>query len=319
MLLACIALSACNARNGVSEAEVRAARDGEPLGPPPPVALASQQMPVPPPHRSRTVLVVAPEYPPLPALDGNVELWLRTPYVTKGSRFEVGKLDGIAQASCFVSASGTRVPAHGREPEKTGRETDGHRFELLPDSPLAADRWYSLLIRTDEFLRAADAYAPAPAPGNAAASDTWSWPFFNGSAPRIVAVRSHEAAEAPSLEVVFSEPLQITDALCQTLVGNRRPPADRACESQRGQLASSVHLQLKPADSVAITPLELRLFARARGRGRSVAEAAPLLHRPPIEPSVLRLTASDLAPCDSARCWREPTPPELASAPRACD
>lgn len=186
-LLVCVALAACDAREGTSRSEGSGARDGEPLGPPPPVALASHQLPVPPPHRSQTVLVVSPAYPPLPAPDGNVEFWLRTPYVTKGSRFEVGKLDGIAQASCFVSANGKTVAAHGREPVKTARETDGHRFVILPDAPLIADRWYSLVLETDDFLRVSDRFARTL---SASATGALSWPFFNGSAPRIVAVRS---------------------------------------------------------------------------------------------------------------------------------
>lgn len=306
-----VALCACNAPGSLG---VGRERNGDPLGPPPPVAAVSQHSAVPPPHHSQTVLVVAPEFPPAPAHDAEFGFWLRTPYVTKGSRFEVGKLDGIAQASCFVSEGGTTIAAHGSEPVKTGRETDGHRFVLLPDTPLVQDRWYSLLIGVDEFLRALDPFAAAA--DGAAVNKVSSWPFFNGSAPRIVAVRTDDAAEVPSLEVVFSEPLRVTSALCQTLVGSRRAVNDHACESQRGQLVSRVHIQVEPA--AAVRPLELRLYGSARGEGRSVAEAASILHRSPGSASVLRLAATDLVPCGSGRCWREPKPSELARAPVAC-
>ena len=264
-------------------------------------------------RRSHTVLVVTPEFPPpLPGPEG-FQFWLRTPYVTKGSRFEVSKLDGIAQAGCFVSESGSTIPAHGSEPDKTGRTTDGHRFVLRPDAPLAADQWYELLLSGDEFLRIADDFGAGPSGEGGVAHFT----FFNGSAPRIVAVRRVDSGAAPVLDVVFSEPLRVTDALCQSLLRARRDVGDHDCEAQRRQLVDGVRLQLKSEDTAA-RPLELRVPAEARGESRSAAEGAKLRLRSPANALTLRLQPNDFSPCGAYQCWREPRPTELAPAPAAC-
>ena len=264
-------------------------------------------------HRSQTVLVVTPEYPPPLASAEGFQFWLDTPYVTKGSRFEVGKLDGIAQASCFVSDSGATIAAHGSEPDKTRRATDGHRFVLRPDTPLAADHFYALLLSGDEFLRISDDFGAGPSPDGGVAR----FAFFNGSAPRIVAVRKADTGSAPALDVVFSEPLRVSAALCQSLLGRERDAADHVCEAQQKQLTLSLRLQLK-SSSAASRALELRLPAEARGENRSAAEGAKLLGRPLANALSLRLEPKDFSPCGADQCWREPPPRELAHAPRAC-
>lgn len=268
------------------------------------------------PRRLHDVLPVTPEYPPPVSAHGDLQFWVRTPYVNKGSRFEVGRLDGVADASCFVSDSGSIVTAHGSEPEKTGRTIEGHRFVLVPDAPLVPDEWYALLMAGDEVLRVSDEFGP-PVPGSA--NGVARFPFFNGSAPRIVAVRRADDADPmPRLEVVFSEPLRITDSLCRSLVGARRAPHDRDCESARDQLAGRVQLQLKSSASDAASVLELRLPADARGEQRRAAETAKLLHRSPAAALTLRLSARDFSPCGEEECWREPAPAPLASVARKC-
>jgi hypothetical protein len=271
----------------------------------------------PPPRRSQGVLPITPEYPPPLSGPGEFQFWVRTPYVNKGSRFEVGRLDGVAQASCFVSDRGRIITAHGSEPDKTGRTIDGHRFVLVPDAPLSPDQWYALLLTGDDFLRVSDEFA-APVAGSAGA--VARFPFFNGSAPRIVAVRRAVDADfPPRLEVVFSEPLRITDSLCRSLVGARRAHDDRDCESKRGQLAGRVQLELTRGSTAASGLLELRLPVDARGQQRAAAETAKVLHRSPPEALVLRLSPRDFSSCGAEQCWREPAPAELARVARNCE
>lgn len=311
-LSGCVALCACNAPASSSSTPSDDVPLPRPASSTVQVSVVGQQPALA--RRSHTVLVVTPEYPPPLASAEGFQFWLRTPYVTKGSRFEVGKLDGIAQASCFVSDSGSTIPAHGSEPDKTRRATDGHRFVLRPDTPLAPDHFYALLLSGDEFLRISDDFGAGPSSAGGIAR----FAFFNGSAPRIVAVRKAETDSGPALDVVFSEPLRVSAALCRRLLGAQRDSADHACEAQVKQLALGMRLQLK-SDSATSRPLELRLPAEARGEHRSAAEGAKLLGRPPTNALSLRLEPNDFSPCGADQCWREPPPPALAHAPVACN
>jgi len=80
---------------------------------------------------------------------------------------------------------------------------------------------------------------------------------------------------------------------------------------------SSLRLQLQSNDA-ASHALELHLPADTRGENRSAAEGAKLLRRAPASALTLRLEPNDFSACGAEQCWREPPPPELTHAPRAC-
>jgi hypothetical protein len=262
---------------------------------------------VAPPRRSETVLVVRPEYPPpVPADPHQFGFWFGTDYITKGSRFEVGKLESVAAASCFVSAGGRIIQARGAEPEPFAPETAGHRFVLYPAAALEPDRWYALVLRTDRYLRVLDDAGISPSGGELVTG----WAFFSGSAPRVVAAWLADEDVSPSLTLRFSEPLRLTRELCRGLSGAERDPLDRSCEAHEGTLAAAVQLRL----TRAFTTLDIALPAATRGRGRSAGQSARLLG----SASARRLTLGDFTACDGGRCWREAPPPELASASLGC-
>jgi hypothetical protein len=112
----------------------------------------------------------------------------------------------------------------------------GHRFALYPRAALAPDRWYALLMQADDFLRVQEAEVTL-ALGQ---QKVWRWPFFSGSAPRVVAARLTDYPRQPTIDVTFSEPLKITSELCVTRLGSARAPSGGDCESLKGTLSAKV-------------------------------------------------------------------------------
>jgi hypothetical protein len=133
-------------------------------------------------------------------IDTNIAVRFHTPYITKGSRFEVKKLDAIAARARFVREdTGDVVPARGYGIETSGDPTAGREFALTPIRPLEIDQWYLLTIDEDQSLRVLNEHRDLPIPGHKkngaeARPNQWRSLFRTGNPPRTDVVRAESPA-----------------------------------------------------------------------------------------------------------------------------
>ena len=313
---------------GADTAEPEPPDPSSPLPPPNEIAAKPHQRHAKALALPTTIVELVPESPPGASVVGtSPSLRFHTPYVTKGSRFEVGRLEGIAHSACFVSEMGELTPAYGEEPSTAGEPTQGHSFELRPLRPLQPNRWYRLVLELGPALRvrdtrasASDFQAKTPTEGGRSQVGTelrWSQHFFTGSSPRIVAARWIEAETWDKLELTLSEPVLVTRELCQNLVAHGRAAEDRECEAREGERASRLLLSLRPKPFGQGGLLELRLPLGGRS-GARVGEPSSSLSRKPW--FALSLTQQDFRNCSvNEHCWSEPLPKALLpSSARGC-
>ena len=301
-----------------------------------PLADAAVEKPHPRPRTARvqptTILELVPETAPGASVDWAApSLLFHTPYVTKGSRFQVARLDGIAASACFISATGEVTPAYGQELSTAGEPTQGHSFELRSQRPLQPNRWYRLVLELGPALRMHPLFsatlqldlgknsgvAAPDAPD--AAGGSWSQHFFTGSSPRVVAARLIESEPEPTLQLTLSEALLVTRELCQALVPGVRAAADRDCEALVGEQRSQLSFSLRPGEPFGHRgSLDLQLRAGDQSGKRAAASPEPRATHSKGA-FALSLSERDFGHCAvNQRCWSEPAPQMLTDRTGGC-